>query len=97
MSAAKRLTPVADAATTRLDLRLVQKIAGDFGGALGTVLARPSHERSPLETQRVARVSGSVGCRATPLGGRDLDFGEVDEPWGLAWLQLRFKMARRQR
>jgi flagellar motor switch protein FliM len=74
---------------TRLDLRLVQKIAGDFGGALGRVLGDTEPltvvAKDPMGGAR-ERISGFDGGAA--LGVVTFDFGEGDEPWGLAWLAV---------
>ena len=74
---------------TRLDLRLVQKIAGDFGGALGRVLGEmeplPVVAKDALGGPR-ERISGLASDAA--LGVVTFDFGESDEPWGLAWLAV---------
>jgi flagellar motor switch protein FliM len=74
---------------TRLDLRLVHKIAGDFGGALGRVLGEAEPlavvAKDPMGGAR-ERISGLAGEAA--LGVVTFDFGEGDEPWGLAWLAV---------
>ena len=76
-------------ALTRLDLRMVERLGEDFGGALEQLLG----SEGPGNVQCEASVSGPRA--AVPGFDQDgsaavmtFDFGDPDEPWGLAWLAL---------